>query len=286
MGWENLLVGNGMSINVSSYFAYDSLYEEACGDFDGSLDDDDIAIFEEFGTTNFEAVLAKLRDGITLAGILGRSRKPYRQRFRSVQAALGAAVRRVHLEWTEVPSETLAAIKAEMRRYDAIFSTSIDDLHGPCLVVLSAGGVFRTGWRGMLDQCAGPSSLKRAEALLYRQTTAFRTRTMIERFKVWEATPPGQEPPPFARRGVLFRIASTLQAPERWARERPERLGREDPEKLAQYKTTFNKIEPEVAEALMHRGWWLAGATLCAYHTDLLAGELPVWRDLPPARLR
>jgi uncharacterized protein DUF4917 len=126
MGWESLLVGNGMSINVSSYFAYDSLYEEACKDFDGSLDKEDVAIFEEFSTTNFEVVLAKLRDGISLADVLGRSQKPYRERFRSVQSALGAAVRRVHLEWTEVPSETLAAIKAELRRYDAIFSTSYD----------------------------------------------------------------------------------------------------------------------------------------------------------------
>lgn len=77
MGWESLLVGNGMSINVSSYFAYDSLYEEACKDYDGSLDDEDIAIFEEFGTTNFEVVLAKLPDGISLADVLGRSQGPF-----------------------------------------------------------------------------------------------------------------------------------------------------------------------------------------------------------------
>jgi hypothetical protein len=35
-------------------------------------------------------------------------------------------VRRVHLEWTEVPSETLEAMKLELRRYGAIFSTSYD----------------------------------------------------------------------------------------------------------------------------------------------------------------
>jgi len=169
--------------------------------------------------------------------------------------------------------------------YDNLGLEAIDDLHGPCLIVLSAGGLFRTGWRGVLDHVPVLSSLKRAEALLYRQTTALRTRTMIERFKVWEATPPGQEPPPFARRGVLFGIASTLRAPERWTQGRPERLDGEDPIKLAQYKTTFNKIEPGVAEALMYRGWWLAGATLCTYHADLLAGDLPVWRELPPARV-
>ncbi len=126
LGRGNLLVGNGMSINVSPYFAYDSLYGEACKDFDGGLDGEDIAIFEEFDTTNFEVVLAKLRDSISLADVLGRSGKPYLKRFRSVQAALGAAVRRVHLEWTEVPSHTLTAIKEELRCYDAIFSTSYD----------------------------------------------------------------------------------------------------------------------------------------------------------------
>jgi NTE family protein len=168
--------------------------------------------------------------------------------------------------------------------YDNLGLEAIDDLHGPCLVILSAGGVFRTGWRGVLDHIPVVSDLKRAEALLYRQTTALRTRTMIERFKQWEATPPGQQPPSFARRGVLFGIATTLEAPERWSQGRPERLCGEDPMRLAQYKTTFNRIEPEVAQALIHRGWWLTGATLCSYHPDLLTGDLPVWRELPPGR--
>jgi hypothetical protein len=44
MGWEHLLIGNRMSANISSYFAYDSLYEEACKDFDGSLEDSDITL--------------------------------------------------------------------------------------------------------------------------------------------------------------------------------------------------------------------------------------------------
>jgi hypothetical protein len=126
-GWRSILVGNGLSINVSRYFDYGSLYEEAKPRRGiGGLTDEDRAVFDAFGTTNFEVVLARLRDGITLAEVLGRKQEPYRRRFRSVQEALGQAVRRVHVEWSDVPDETLAAIKAELRQYKSVFSTSYD----------------------------------------------------------------------------------------------------------------------------------------------------------------
>ena len=127
LGWGALLVGNGLSVNISRDFAYESLYEEADqSSVDGSLTDDDRAVFEGFETTNFELVLAKLRDSIQMAEILGRDPRPYRRRYRSVQTALGTAVRGVHLEYVEVPDTTLAAIQKELREYDAIFSTSYD----------------------------------------------------------------------------------------------------------------------------------------------------------------
>ncbi len=170
--------------------------------------------------------------------------------------------------------------------YDNLGLEPIDDLHGPCLIVLSAGGVFRTGWGGVTNRIPVVRNLKRAEALLYRQTTALRSRTMVERFRAWEATPAGEEPPSFARRGVLFGLATTLKAPDRWSEARPEFPQGEDRVRLARFKTTFNKIEAPVAEALIHRGWWLTGATMSAFQSDLLPAELPVWRDLPPATVR
>jgi len=127
LGWETLLLGNGMSINVSPYFAYESLYKEANErNFEEGLGERERAIFEAFDTTNFEVVLAKLRDGITLAEVTGKNPARYRKRFREVQAALGRTVRRVHLEWSEVPDETLGLIKAALGDYKAIFSTSYD----------------------------------------------------------------------------------------------------------------------------------------------------------------
>ena len=113
---------------MSRKFDYQSVYDEATKSQRGQpgLSDKDRAVFDAFGTTNFEAVLGKLRDAITMAEVLERQPGPYRRRFRSVQEGLGSAVRRVHPEWDVVPYDTLAAIRDELRNYGVIFSTNYD----------------------------------------------------------------------------------------------------------------------------------------------------------------
>ncbi|HEY2714860.1 MAG TPA: patatin-like phospholipase family protein [Solirubrobacterales bacterium] len=165
--------------------------------------------------------------------------------------------------------------------YDNLGLEAIDDIAGPCLVVLSAGGLFRTGWGGLTSHIPVIKDLKRAESLLYRQSTALRSRTMVERFEAWEKTPAGAEPPGFARRGVLFGLATTPRKRTGWMEDRPEFPFGEDRLAMAGYKTTFNRIEAPMAAALIHRGWWMTGATLSAYHPDLLPADLPGWRELP-----
>lgn len=171
--------------------------------------------------------------------------------------------------------------------YDNLGLEAIDDLHGPCLVITSAGGIFRTGMGGLVNYIPVVKDLKRSESLLYRQSTTLRVRSMMERIKAWERTPTGQMPPAFARRGVLFGIGTTVsEVPERWGKARPEFPHGEDPWTLATSPTTFNRRQPRLAEALIHRGWWLAGATLCKFHPELTPAELPSWRELPtPAGL-
>jgi Domain of unknown function (DUF4917) len=127
LGWDALLVGNGLSINVSPDFAYASLFGEAEKTrTEGGLDELDRALFKRFETSNFEVVLGKLRDAVAIAEELGFDAEPYRERFASVQGALGNAVRSVHLERGEVPDSSLEAIKDELANYHAIFSTSYD----------------------------------------------------------------------------------------------------------------------------------------------------------------
>jgi hypothetical protein len=125
--WNVLLLGNGLSINVWPRFDYESLYEEANEpDFEDGLGPRERSIFEAFDTTNFEVVLAKLQDGITLARVAGKKTGTYRRLFREVQAALGRTVRRVHVDWVELPDSTLELIKDSLGEHQAIFSTSYD----------------------------------------------------------------------------------------------------------------------------------------------------------------
>jgi hypothetical protein len=126
-GWDALLVGNGLSINISPQFAYESLYGESeKAHRGGGLDELGRAIFERFGTSNFEVVLGKLRDAIAMASVMGQDEMPYRRQFVGVQRALGETIRGVHLARKEVPDRALERVKRELTRYEAIFSTSYD----------------------------------------------------------------------------------------------------------------------------------------------------------------
>jgi hypothetical protein len=125
--WKVLLLGNGLSVNVWSDFAYGSLFEKAkVGSRHGKLHHRDLAIFEEFGTENFEVVLANLHTTIRSMTALELDARPVVKRYQSVRAALGAAVRAVHITRSEVPDITLETIKDVMEEYDAIFTTSYD----------------------------------------------------------------------------------------------------------------------------------------------------------------
>jgi NTE family protein len=164
--------------------------------------------------------------------------------------------------------------------YDNLGLEAIDDLRGPCLVVVSAGGVLRTGMTGLVSLAPIVRDLRRSSELLYRQATALRVRTMIERFQAWEkAKRDGQSPPDFARQGILFGLASTIDKPDQeWLDLNPVPIF--DGERLAEIKTTFSRLPAQLCDHLIYRGWWLTGASLATFHRDLL-NELPVWRPLP-----
>jgi NTE family protein len=166
--------------------------------------------------------------------------------------------------------------------YDNLGLEAIDDLYGPCLVIVSAGGVLRRGMGGLLRFIPVLRDLKRSEELLYRQATALRSRAMVERFRVWEQTLDHDDRPDFARRGVLFGLATTIDDVAReWLEGRPEQLpGAIEPRKLAESETTFSRRSPGLCRDLIYRGWWLTGAQLTTFHPGLL-DRLPSWRKLP-----
>lgn len=150
-------------------------------------------------------------------------------------------------------------------------------------IAINAGGVFVTGGYGKVPLVR---ELSRSNSLLYRQSTALRTRWMVDRFQAWEDTPAGQTPPRSARRGVLFALATSVQAdgaPQEYhdfVAAHPEHRTY-DGKDLAFVPTVFDKLSPELVRRLVYRGWWLTGATLARWHpgfATLAPGATP-----PPA---
>lgn len=112
-----------MSINVWPQFEYESLFDYAS---QGGLADEDLPLFDE--TTNFERVLADLNTAIRVAGVCSIDPAPFFDRYRSVQQALGHAIRQVHPHRLDVPNDSLGRIRAELTTYEWIFTTSYDVL--------------------------------------------------------------------------------------------------------------------------------------------------------------
>ncbi len=160
--------------------------------------------------------------------------------------------------------------------YDNMGLEPLDDLPTVFLIALNAGGVFRTGLYGGIPII---KDLQRANSLLYRQSTALRMRSMVERFQATEeATHEGRPPPTWGRLGVLFGLATTLKATPEWLEGRPEHP--EWREELAEVHTSFAKFPRDLCDRLLYRGWWLAGATMSRYHRSVLPKTLPTWREL------
>lgn len=139
-----LLCGNGLSVNVWTAFAYESLFDHA---HDDGLTAEDLALFS--GTENFERVMSDLNTAIRVNETLGQPADSIYARYRSIQRGLGHAVRAVHLIRSQIPDTTLKSIRKELLRYEWIFSTSYDLL---IYWAMGCGGSFAP----FVDHFRGP----------------------------------------------------------------------------------------------------------------------------------
>jgi NTE family protein len=160
--------------------------------------------------------------------------------------------------------------------YDNAGLEAVDDLPEAFLVALNAGGLFRTGRVGGLPLVR---NLTRANAILYRQSTALRRREMVSRFQAFEEARQQRQPnPDWGRQGVLFGLATTFDDPNpEWTSDRPDRD--ELRIKLALVKTSFAAFPRPLCHQLIYRGWWLTGCSIATYHRSFVQ-QLPRWRPL------
>ncbi|MBS1888742.1 MAG: DUF4917 family protein [Actinobacteria bacterium] len=119
--WETLLIGNGLSRHVWDPFGYPTLFEHAST---ADLSAADRALFGP--GPNFERALGDLLTAIRVCSVVGIDTAPLYARYRSIQTALGSAVRNVHINRDAVPGETRQAIKDAMAEFEWVFTTNYD----------------------------------------------------------------------------------------------------------------------------------------------------------------
>lgn len=124
--WSGLLLGNGASQAVWSKFSYSSLYEVAKQQAVHPLSASDEALFDAFGTTNFELVLSSLATAGIVNQQLGVPAPVVTDRYRSIQQALVQAVCDAHLPWDQYLDSSMGLIKAALRDFRFVYSTNYD----------------------------------------------------------------------------------------------------------------------------------------------------------------
>ncbi len=126
------------------------------------------------------------------------------------------------------------------------------------LMTMNAGGLLRPGAYGRVPLVR---DLARANSLLYRQSTALRTRTVVDRFRAGE------------RQGVLVALATSFPPEESdglraWRAAFAEERSW-DGRDLALVPTVFDKLPAGLCRRLVYRGWWLMGAATAHYHPTM-----------------
>ena len=152
------------------------------------------------------------------------------------------------------------------------------ELPNSFLISLNAGFQLARGSRIGISRLPIAGPLWRADAVMHRQTSALRTRRLFQESEIAGGRP-----------FVAFNLASEF--PDQAPLDKKERLsawrGRnaehttEQRNALAAIPTTFARLDPEDALALVQRGWWLAGATISVHHPHLLT-TAPKWSYSPP----
>ena len=144
LGWSGLLVGNGSSIAVWEDFRYDSIYEMASSeDIEHPLIEQDIELFNSFGTRNFERVLSALLTARAVNQSLGIEDEQIAPRYDSIRTALFEAVRSVHIPWHLLPDENKLLIQEALLNYDFVYSTNYDLILYWSILAQSGGEGFK-----------------------------------------------------------------------------------------------------------------------------------------------
>lgn len=125
--WNGILIGNGSSRAVWDEFGYSSLFDTAKSkEIKHPLDVGDVALFDEFNTTNFEQILEALSTTRRVGTCLSKQTAWIEARYEHIRAALVEAVHARHVPWVRVSTPILSAIRTSLLEYEWVYSTNYD----------------------------------------------------------------------------------------------------------------------------------------------------------------
>ena len=196
----------------------------------------------------------------------------------AASAAVPGAFAPVVLKSPTFPGAEHDPVLMDGGTYDNTGLQALDDkaYRDVFLVALNAGGLLRPGAYGRVPVIR---DLARANSLLYRQSVALRTTSLVAQFQRGRKTGAGPLPAD-GRRGVLTGLVTALPDPgpaslRAWRTAFPE-ARTYDGRDLALVPTVFDKVEPALCRALVHRGWWTVGAALATFFPRRL-GDFNAW---------
>ncbi|MEV7395879.1 patatin-like phospholipase family protein [Aeromicrobium sp. NPDC092404] len=201
----------------------------------------------------------------------------------AASAAVPGAFAPVVLTSPKLPGAEHLPVLMDGGTYDNTGLQALDDkaYRDVFLVAMNAGGLLRPGPYGRVPVIR---DLARANSLLYRQSVALRTTSLVAQFQRGRKAGSGPLPPD-GRRGVLTGLVTALPEPgpaplRAWREAFPERRTHEDRD-LALVPTVFDKLDPALCRALVHRGWWTVGAALATFFPRRL-GDFSSWAAPEP----
>lgn len=204
--FRNLLLGNGASCAVSPRFGYATLYRVA--EQRGLLQPEDVALFQQFGTTNFEGILVHLSNARRVLESLGSATNVLRERYASVARTLGRAVAATHVRWVDCETK-LESLGNALGAFQRVFSTNYDLLAYWSIMRVGEAVGFRDLFfdgntfnpRNIVVQAGRPSLMFLHGAIHLRQTADGLTRkraqqgaTLLEQFEADAVAHPNEVP--------------------------------------------------------------------------------------------
>jgi hypothetical protein len=119
---SDLLLGNGFSIKISTRLNYKSLFEK----FLENIDPADRAIFNQFGTTNFESILEKINSALTVNQIFGINSGQLGASIDKLKNGLIVAINQNHPRHAEIDNTVFDKLSIAFDEFEDVFTTNYD----------------------------------------------------------------------------------------------------------------------------------------------------------------